>query len=129
GFELAVRCSALVAMLVALMQLPEITLGIVPGFGAMVVPYRRWPAAAAVFHGMLRRADRLKAVRAHELGIVDALADDPQALVSAAVARVRALAGQRTRIPDGPVALPPFADDAGQSASGTTDRKSTRLNS
>jgi len=125
GFELAMRCHALVAMRDAWMQLPEITLGIVPGIGAMVVPYRRWPAAAAVFHGMLRRADRLKAVRAHELGIVDALADDPQALVSAAVARVRALAGQRTRIPDGPVALPPFADDAGQSASGTTLSRTT----
>ncbi|HLS54851.1 MAG TPA: 3-hydroxyacyl-CoA dehydrogenase NAD-binding domain-containing protein [Zeimonas sp.] len=125
GFELAMRCHALVAMRDAWMQLPEITLGIVPGIGAMVVPYRRWPAAAAVFHGMLRRADRLKAVRAHELGIVDALADDPQALVSAAVARVRALAGQRTRIPDGPVALPPFADDAGQSASGATLSRTT----
>ena len=125
GFELAMRCHALVAMRDAWMQLPEITLGIVPGIGAMVVPYRRWPAAATVFHGMLRRADRLKAVRAHELGIVDALADDPQALVAAAVARVREFAGQRTRIPDGPVALPPFADDAGQSASGATLSRTT----
>ena len=33
-----------------------------------------------MFNGMLLRAERLKAVRAHELGIVDALADDPQAL-------------------------------------------------
>jgi enoyl-CoA hydratase/3-hydroxyacyl-CoA dehydrogenase len=125
GFELAMRCHALVAMRDAWMQLPEITLGIVPGIGAMVVPYRRWPAAATVFHGMLRRADRLKAVRAHEFGIVDALADDPQALVAAAVARVREFAGQRTRIPDGPVALPPFADDAGQSASGATLSRTT----
>ncbi len=125
GFELAMRCHALVAMRDAWMQLPEITLGIVPGIGAMVVPYRRWPAAATVFHGMLRRADRLEAVRAHELGIVDALADDPQALVAAAVARVREFAGQRTRIPDGPVALPPFADDAGQSASGATLSRTT----
>ena len=57
------------------MQFPEVTLGIVPGIGAMVVPYRRWPQAAAVFHGMLTRGERLKAVQAQELGIVDELAD------------------------------------------------------
>jgi enoyl-CoA hydratase/3-hydroxyacyl-CoA dehydrogenase len=125
GFELAMRCHALVATRDAWMQLPEVTLGIVPGIGAMVVPYRRWPAAAAVFHGMLRRADKLKAVRAHELGIVDALADDPPSLVAAAVARVRALAGQRQPIPDSPVALPPFADDAGQAAGGATLSRAT----
>jgi enoyl-CoA hydratase/3-hydroxyacyl-CoA dehydrogenase len=125
GFELAMRCHALVATRDAWMQLPEVTLGIVPGIGAMVVPYRRWPAAAAVFHGMLRRAEKLKAVRAHELGIVDALADDPQALVAAALARVRALAGRRQPIPDGPVALPPFADDAGQAAGGATLSRAT----
>src|SRR5690606_36557288 len=125
GFELAMRCHALVATRDAWMQLPEVTLGIVPGIGAMVVPYRRWPAAAAVFHAMLRRADKLKAVRAHELGIVDALADDPPSLVAAAVARVRALAGRRQPIPDGPVALPPFADDAGQGPGGATLSRAT----
>jgi enoyl-CoA hydratase/3-hydroxyacyl-CoA dehydrogenase len=125
GFELAMRCHALVATRDAWMQLPEVTLGIVPGIGAMVVPYRRWPAAAAVFHAMLRRAEKLKAVRAHELGIVDALADDAPSLVDAAVARVRALAGRRQPIPDGPVALPPFADDAGQAAGGATLSRAT----
>jgi enoyl-CoA hydratase/3-hydroxyacyl-CoA dehydrogenase len=125
GFELAMRCHALVATRDAWMQLPEVTLGIVPGIGAMVVPYRRWPAAASVFHGMLRRAEKLKAARAHELGIVDALADDPPSLVAAAVARVRALAGRRQPIPDGPVALPPFADDAGQAAGGATLSRAT----
>ena len=48
GFELAMRCHGLVAMRDTWMQLPEVTLGILPGIGAMVVPYRRWPAAAAV---------------------------------------------------------------------------------
>ena len=61
----------------------------------------------------------------YERGSVDALADDPQALVAAAVARVRELAGQRTRIPDAPVALPPFADDAGHSASGAALSRAT----
>src|SRR5690606_16835208 len=104
--ELAMRCHALVATRDAWMQLPEVTLGILPGIGAMVVPYRRWPAAAAVFHEMLRRADKLKAGRAHELGIVDALADDPHSLVHEAAQRVRALAGRRMPIPDGPVEVP-----------------------
>jgi len=112
GFELAMRCHALVATRDAWMQLPEVTLGILPGIGAMVVPYRRWSAAAAVFHDMLRRGERLKAVRAHELGIVDALADDPRSLVQQAVQRVRALAARRAPIPDGPVEIPPFAGPA-----------------
>ncbi len=93
GLELAFRCHGIVAMNNAWLQLPEIMLGIVPGIGAMVVPYRRWPAAAAVFHGMLRRADRLTAASAKELGVVDVLANDYAGLIEAAIARVRALAG------------------------------------
>ncbi len=112
GFELAMRCHALVAQRHATMQLPEITLGIVPGLGAMVVPYRRWPAAAAVFHGMLARADRLSAAQAHELGIVDDLADTFEALIAKAVARVHALAGRPRPVADAAVALPAWPDGA-----------------
>ncbi|WP_332670917.1 3-hydroxyacyl-CoA dehydrogenase/enoyl-CoA hydratase family protein [Aromatoleum sp.] len=108
GFELAIRCHGIVALRHAWMQLPEITLGIVPGIGAMVVPYRRWPQAAARFNGMLRRAERLDAAHARELGVVDALADDYPALVQAAIARVRALAGKVAGIPDGVVDLGPL---------------------
>ena len=108
GLELAMRCHGIVALRDAWMQLPEITLGIVPGIGAMVVPYRRWPRAAATFHGMLRRAERLKAVRAHELGVVDALADDVGGLIALAAARVKALAGKPSAIARGPVALEPL---------------------
>jgi enoyl-CoA hydratase/3-hydroxyacyl-CoA dehydrogenase len=109
GFELAMRCHGIVALKEAWMQLPEITLGIVPGIGAMVVPYRRWPHAAATFHGMLRRAEKLAAAQAHALGIVDALADDMPGLIAAAVARVRALAGRPSPIAQGAVALAPMA--------------------
>ncbi len=63
----------------------------------MVVPYRRWPRAGAVFHGMLRRAEKLTAARAHELGIVAALADDQAALIERAIAEVQALAGAPAR--------------------------------
>ena len=103
GFELAIRCHGIVALRQAWMQLPEVTLGIVHGIGAMVVPYRRWPRAAAQFNGMLRRAERLDATRACELGIVDALADDYAGLVTAAVARVRDLEGKLIGVPEGAV--------------------------
>jgi enoyl-CoA hydratase / 3-hydroxyacyl-CoA dehydrogenase len=108
GFELAIRCHALVADRSAWMQLPEVTLGIVPGIGAMVVPYRRWPNAAPVFHGMLTRGDRLKAAQAQELGIIAELADGYDDLIARAVARVRGLAAGVPTIADAPVAVPPF---------------------
>ncbi|GJQ53704.1 MAG: hypothetical protein AMXMBFR31_09610 [Candidatus Desulfobacillus denitrificans] len=118
GLELAMRCHGIVAVKDAWMQLPEITLGIVPGIGAMVVPYRRWPQAAATFHGMLRRAEKLKAAEAHKLGVVDALADDLPGLIAAAVARVKALAGQPSPIARGAVALAPLAPIAATAAGG-----------
>jgi len=108
GLELAIRCHGIVALKNAWMQLPEITLGIVPGIGALIVPYRRWPQAASVFHGMLRKADRLKALHAKELGVVDALADNYADLIQAAVARVTELQGKLTAIKDDPVAIPAF---------------------
>jgi len=108
GFELVMRCHGIVAAHSAWFQLPEITLGIVPGIGAMVVPYRRWPTAAATFHGMLRRGERLKAAEAHKLGVVDELVADGADLVRRAAARVQALAGKPRASLDGAVALAPF---------------------
>ena len=105
GLELAMRCHAIVAQKRAWLQLPEVTLGIVPGIGAMVVPYRRWPHATATFNAMLRQAERLKATRAHELGIVSGLADDYASLIAMAAARVGELAGKVTPIGDAPVAV------------------------
>jgi enoyl-CoA hydratase/3-hydroxyacyl-CoA dehydrogenase len=105
GLELAMRCHSLVAMDSAWMQFPEITLGIVPGIGAMVVPYRRWPAAATVFHGMLARAQKLSAQDALAAGIVDSLAADHHSLMAAALQRVRELAETRHQIRDGAVEI------------------------
>jgi enoyl-CoA hydratase/3-hydroxyacyl-CoA dehydrogenase len=118
GLELAMRCHGIVAVKDAWMQLPEITLGIVPGIGAMVVPYRRWPQAAATFHGMLRRAEKLKAAQAHSLGVVDALADDIPGLIAAAVARVNELAGKPSPIARGAVALAPMENIESTAAAG-----------
>ncbi len=120
GFELAMRCHSLVAVREASMQLPEVTLGIVPGIGAMVVPYRRWPAAAQVFHAMLRQGEKLGAERAHELGIVDGLADDYRALIALAVDRVHALSGSVPRIADAPVDVPGFDERVERAANGMT---------
>ena len=120
GLELAIRCRGIVALRSAWLQLPEITLGIVPGIGAMVVPYRRWPQAAETFHRMLRRAERLPAAQAHELGVIDELADDIGTLIERAVARVHALAGQRTAIASTPVAIPAPAPIEPLSAAGQT---------
>jgi enoyl-CoA hydratase/3-hydroxyacyl-CoA dehydrogenase len=120
GFELAMRCHALVAVEHSWMQLPEVSLGILPGIGAMVVPYRRWPQAAGTFHAMLRRCEKLKAKQALALGVVDALAKDSSELITLAVARVKALAQGHAPIADVPVALPAFEPMDGKAASGMT---------
>jgi enoyl-CoA hydratase/3-hydroxyacyl-CoA dehydrogenase len=79
----------------------------------MVVPYRRWPKAAATFHAMMRRAERVSAKKAHELGIVDRLSDDYAAMIESAVERVQALTGQLQAPRDGAVAIePPTPGDA-----------------
>ena len=118
GFELVMRCHGIVAVRGASFQLPEITLGIVPGIGAMVVPYRRWPAAASIFHGMLRRAERLTAEQAYKLGVADELVEDRGVLVSRAVARVRALAGKPRAALDGVVAIALFESMEPKAANG-----------
>jgi enoyl-CoA hydratase/3-hydroxyacyl-CoA dehydrogenase len=110
GLELAIRCHGIVAANEAWLQFPEVTLGIAPGIGGMVVPYRKWPGAAATFHGMLRTAEKLSASSARELGVVDGLAGSYDALVRLAVARVRELAGSVTPIEDNPVAMSPLVD-------------------
>jgi enoyl-CoA hydratase/3-hydroxyacyl-CoA dehydrogenase len=108
GLELALRCHGIVALEGARLQFPEVTLGIAPGLGAMVVPYRRWPEAASTFHEMIRGGSTLDAGQAEELGVVDRLADDTPSLIRLAVARVEELIGRVTPIPDGPVEIPPF---------------------
>ena len=107
GLELALRCHGVVALSGASLQFPEVKLGIAPGLGGMVVPYRRWPAGAPLFHQMLRGATRMSASQAHEIGVVDALAGSVDALIAAAVERVRAL-GRAPAPPQGPVAIPPL---------------------
>ena len=105
GLEIVLRCHGIVAVRGISLQLPEIMLGIVPGLGGMVVPYRRWPKAAPVFHDMLRRAERMSAKTALDIGMIDTLADDHASLIAAAVERVHALTDRRFQLVDGPVQI------------------------
>lgn len=106
GFELAIRCHKLVADKQAWFQFPEVTLGIVPGIGGLVVPYRRWPAGSEKFHAMICQADRMTAKEAFDLGIISGLADDYLELIQMAVSEVNELAGKPLpRIPDEPAEI------------------------
>ena len=118
GLELAIRCHGLIAVRDAWMQFPEITLGIVPGIGAMVVPYRRWPNASTAFHAMLRQAHKLEASQAFELGILDAVVDDHQALLPQAVELVQQLVESPRHIPEQPVSLAALSDIDAESTDG-----------
>ncbi len=109
GLELAVRCHGLVGVRDAWLQFPEITLGIVPGIGAMVVPYRRWPEASGVFHDMLRQASKLTAERAHALGILAEVVDAQSELMPAALQLVRQLEKVSYQRRDAAVPIAPLA--------------------
>ncbi len=108
GTELATRCHSMVAMEKAFMQLPEITLGMIPGMGGVVIPYRKWPQAAAKFHAMIGTSERLTVPEAVEIGIVKKTAKTFPELIDAAIAEVNSLQGNIPRIPDGAVDIPEF---------------------
>ncbi len=108
GTELAIRCHSMVAMERAFLQLPEITLGMIPGMGGVVIPYRKWPKAAAKFHAMIGKSERLTVPEAVEIGIVKATAKTFPDLIDAAIAEVKKLQGNIPRIPEGPAEIPQF---------------------
>jgi enoyl-CoA hydratase/3-hydroxyacyl-CoA dehydrogenase len=118
GLEIAIRCHRLLATRNALLQFPEITLGILPGIGGCVVPYRRWPEAASLFHDMICLARPLKAAEAAERGIVSRLAEDYADLIAKAIAEVHALQGNLPRLEDGKMDLPPPAISDAPTAAG-----------
>lgn len=106
GLEVAIRCHSIVATQNALLQFPEITLGILPGIGGCVVPYRKWPQGAQLFHEMICFGRPLKAGEAAELGMVSSIAEDFQKLIDAAVEEVNKLQGNITRISEGKIDIP-----------------------
>jgi len=108
GLELAFRCHAIVSTKDAWMQFPEITLGIVPGIGGMVVPYRRWPEASSVFHHMLIKAELLSAEKAAEHGLINTLVDKHMNLIPAGVWLVKDLSDRQHKIRDEAVSISPI---------------------
>ena len=114
GLELAMRCHGIAAVRTAYMQFPEITLGLLPGIGGLVVPFRRWPHAAARLYAMVREAERLDAPQAWELGVVNTVVDEVGQLLPAAMRLIRELCGTERQVPDHPVEI-----DAAGPASGS----------
>ncbi|MGD9301598.1 MAG: 3-hydroxyacyl-CoA dehydrogenase/enoyl-CoA hydratase family protein [Desulfobacterales bacterium] len=108
GLEVALRCHSMVAMEDAILQFPEITLGILPGIGGCVVPYRKWPRGADLFHEMICFGKPLKAREAVDIGMVAKLSDDHEDLIKRAIAEVTNLQGKVMEIPAGKVDIPPI---------------------
>ncbi|MGD2127295.1 MAG: 3-hydroxyacyl-CoA dehydrogenase NAD-binding domain-containing protein [Desulfobacteraceae bacterium] len=113
GLEIAIRCHSMVATKNATFQFPEITLGILPGIGGCIVPYRKWPQGAKLFHDMICLAKPLNAQEVMDVGMVSQIVDDYPALIQAAVEEVNNLQGKIQRIPDGKVEIPdvPIPDE------------------
>ncbi|MFH0728525.1 MAG: 3-hydroxyacyl-CoA dehydrogenase/enoyl-CoA hydratase family protein [Pseudomonadota bacterium] len=108
GFELALRCHRIVATQNAYFQFPEITLGILPGIGGCILPYRRWPQFSSTFHDMLRFAKSLSVTEARATGMVSAVCEDYASLIRTAIGEVKALSGKIERISDGAIAISPI---------------------
>jgi enoyl-CoA hydratase/3-hydroxyacyl-CoA dehydrogenase len=106
GLELAIRCHGIVATNNASFQFPEITLGILPGIGGCVIPYRKWPRGAQVFHEMICAGRSLKAKEAADVGMLTEIVDDYPSLIAASIKAVNDLQGKTSRIPEGKVAIP-----------------------
>jgi enoyl-CoA hydratase/3-hydroxyacyl-CoA dehydrogenase len=106
GLEIAIRCHSMVSTKNAFFQFPEITLGILPGIGGCIVPYRKWPQGASIFNEMLCLARRLTVKEAHDIGMVASISDNYSDMIQSAVKEVHSIAGNIKRIPEGKVDIP-----------------------
>ncbi|MFD4527653.1 enoyl-CoA hydratase/isomerase family protein [Streptomyces sp. NPDC058470] len=73
GFELALSCDLIVADRTAVVGLPEVSVGVIPGGGGTQLLPRRVGSARAA--ELIFSARRVEAVEARELGLVDVLVD------------------------------------------------------
>ena len=91
GFELALGCDARVAVPGALVGLPEVTLGMIPGAGGT----QRLPRLVGVAKAiqLVCSGERIAADKALALGIVDAIANDD--LRASAVRHAAGMTGKR----------------------------------
>jgi enoyl-CoA hydratase/3-hydroxyacyl-CoA dehydrogenase len=106
GLEVAFRCHSMIATKNATFQFPEITLGILPGIGGCIVPYRKWPQGASIFHEMISLARRITVKEAADIGMVSRITDDYSEMIREAVKEVNSIQGKIKRIPDRSVDIP-----------------------
>ena len=106
GLEVAIRCHSMIATKKSTFRFPEITLGILPGIGGCIVPYRKWLQGAKVFHEMLCFARPIGAKEAADIGMVTRLADNYFDMIREAVKEVGNLQGKVKPIPEGKVDIP-----------------------
>ena len=81
GLELALACDMVVAARDARFGLPEVTIGLVPTCGALFRGPRALPHNVA--RELVLTGDPIPATRAHELGLVNRLAEPGEALAGA----------------------------------------------
>lgn len=104
GFELVMRCHRIVTMENAWFQLPEVTLGILPGIGGIVVPFRRWNKSTfPIFQEAIRFAKRISAKEAFSMGVTTKIVDAYADLIKAALDEVNNIVGNIERVRDEPV--------------------------
>ncbi len=99
GFELALGCDARVATSDAVVGLPEVRLGMVPGAGGTQRLVRLVNVAKAI--DLVCSGQRVPAPEALTLGLIDALADGD--LLATALAHARSMANTKRRLGDAPV--------------------------
>ena len=106
GLEIAIRCHSMVANKNAFFQFPEVTLGILPGIGGCIVPYRKWPQGAELFHEMISLARRMTAKEAVDIGMVAKITEDYSGMIKEAVQEVKNMQGKRQQIHEGKLDIP-----------------------
>ena len=97
GCEIAVACNARVCTADAKIGLPELQLGIIPGFGGT----QRLPRLVGLQTGLelILTSKSVKGSKAHALGLVDELASSPaELLVKAKQVALELASGQRKRV-------------------------------
>jgi len=106
GLEIAIRCHSMVATKNAIFQFPEVTLGILPGIGGCIVPYRKWPQGAKLFHEMISLARRITAKEAVDIGMVAKITEDYSEMIKEAAQEVKNMQGKIQRIHERKLDIP-----------------------
>ncbi|MFG2871621.1 enoyl-CoA hydratase/isomerase family protein [Streptomyces sp. NPDC048338] len=88
GFELALACDVIVADATAVVGLPEVSVGVIPGGGGTQLLPRRVGAARAA--ELVFTARRVEAAEAHALGLVDLLEEDARTAALELAGRIAA---------------------------------------